>query len=74
MCDKFEANLQAKLYDKKFNLNKVSDKILRDERVVALNNKGYNKVCELFLQNNKQHYDGVFKQLAEILEKLEKFI
>lgn len=71
-CDKFEADLQSKLYEGHYNLEKVDNHILNDERMIALNKKGFNKVSQYFLQNDKPRYTGVFLELANKLEKLEK--
>jgi len=71
-CDKFEADLQAYLYQKDFQLDKVSQNIWEDKRIINLKNHGYNKICELFLQNDKIKFSGVILEMAENLEKMEK--
>jgi len=71
-CDKLEADLQAYIYEGHYDLEKVSDKMTNDERVVALNQKGFNKVSQLFLQNDKHYFSDVFLDLADRLEEKEK--
>ncbi|MDD4111249.1 MAG: HD domain-containing protein [Clostridia bacterium] len=70
-CDKLEADLQARLYEENFNLKKVADKYLKDERILALNKKGYTKVSQLYLQNDKKLYSNEFLEIANRLEKID---
>jgi len=71
-CDKFEADIQAYLYEKDFQTDKVNKNFWKDERIVKLNSQGYHKICELFLQNDKVKFSDVILEMAENLEKLEK--
>jgi len=71
-CDKFEADLQAYLYQDNFQIDKVSKNIWEDDRIQKLINQGYSKICELFLQNDKPKFKGVILEMAEELEKMEK--
>ena len=71
-CDKFEADLQARLYEANFNLNKVSPQVKNFPKIQELNKLGYTDVCELFLQNDKPKFSGEFLEMANFLEKLEK--
>lgn len=71
-CDKMEADLQAYFYEGHFDWKSVPDNMKNDERVLALRNKGFNKVSELFLQNDKHYFSDIFLDLANRLEEKEK--
>ena len=71
-CDKFEADLQAYYYRDNFNLDKVEDRLKEDSRILAMQEKGYKCVEEYFLQNDKIKYDGIFAEMTNYLEELEK--
>ena len=71
-CDKFECDLQARLYEGKFHLDKVDKKIMTDPRTVALVDKGFNTGSQIFLQHSKPRYQGIFLELANKLEEMEE--
>jgi 5'-deoxynucleotidase YfbR-like HD superfamily hydrolase len=71
-CDKLEADLQARLYEGNFNLEEVSDKYLKSERITDLTRKGFNKVSQFFLQSDKKLYQGEFLEIANRVEEIEK--
>lgn len=71
-CDKFEADLQSWYYKDNFCIDKVDREILNDSRIVALQEKGYNRICDWFLQNDKKHYEDHFIEMANYLEELQK--
>ena len=71
-CDKFEADLQARLYESNFNIEKVSQSVKNFPKIQELNKLGYTDVCELFLQNDKPKFSGIFLEMADFLEALEK--
>ena len=72
MCDKFEADLQARLYEGKYAISDVEDRFFKDQRTIDEINAGYDTVSEQFLQNDMPRYDGVFKEMADYLKYIEK--
>jgi len=52
MCDKLEANIQAKIYDEKGygDIHNPNNKtLLKDQRIIDLMNKGAISISDLFL-------------------------
>lgn len=71
-CDKFEADLQARLYEGKYAIDKVDDRFFKDPRTIEAINAGFNTVSEQFCQNDKPKFDGIFLQMANYLQDIEK--
>ena len=71
-CDKFEADLQARLYEGHYNIDKVQDRFFVDTRTIEAINNGYDTVSEQFLQNDYHIYENEFKELADYMAKVEK--
>lgn len=69
-CDKFEADLQAYLYRNNFNYDKVNPKFYEDDRIKDFIARGKTEVHQMFIDNDKKHFDGIFMDLAKYLEKL----
>ena len=72
MCDKLEADLQAYIYRDNFNLSKVNPTCLKDERIKEMIKKGLDRPDKFFLDSDKGKYSGVFSDIANKLEKLER--
>lgn len=70
-CDKLEADLQAYLYRNNFNYSKVNPKFYEDERIKDFISRGKTEVHQMFIDNDKKHFDGMFKDLAKYLEELD---
>jgi len=73
-CDKLEADLQALIYEKDVNYNKIDKSLKTDERILGWKNEGYSKMSEFFLQSDKAKYEGVFFELSNLLEEMQKKI
>lgn len=69
-CDKLEADLQAYLYRNNFNYDKVNPEFYKDERIKDFIARGKTEVHQMFIDNDKKHFDGIFKDLAKYLEEL----
>lgn len=69
-CDKLEADLQAYLYRNDFNYDKVNPKFYEDERIKDFIARGKSEVHQMFIDNDKKHFEGLFMDLAKELEKL----
>lgn len=69
-CDKFEADLQAYLYRNNFNYDKVNSDFYKDERIKDFIARGKSEVHQMFIDNDRKHYDGIFIELAKELEDL----
>ena len=69
-CDKFEADLQAYLYRNNFNYDKVNPEFYKDERIKDLIARGKTEVHQMFIDNDKNKFYGIFEELANYLEKL----
>ena len=72
MCDKLEADLQAYIYRDNFNMSKVNPTCLKDERIKEMIKKGLDRPDKFFLDSDKGKYSGVFSDIANKLEKLER--
>lgn len=70
-CDKFEADLQAYLYRNNFNYSNVNPEFYKDERIKDFIARGKTKVHQMFIDNDKKHYYGIFNELVNYLENLE---
>ena len=70
-CDKFEADLQAYLYRNNFNYNKVNPDFYKDERIKDFIKRGKTEVHQMFIDNDKKNFEGIFIALANQLESLE---
>ena len=71
MCDKFEADLQSKVYDESKCFDLTSDKNknnLEDSRIKNMTNKGINTVSGYFIGNDYNKYDAIFKNMADYLK------
>ena len=71
MCDKLEADLQAYINRKNFNYDKVNPKFYEDERIKEMFAKGKTEVHQMFIENDKKIFEGIFTDLAEYLEKMD---
>ena len=69
-CDKLEADLQAYLYRNNFNYDKVNPKFYEDERIKDFIARGKNEVYQMFIDKDKNHFEGIFMDLAKNLEEL----
>ncbi len=69
-CDKLEADLQAYLYRNNFNYDKVDPKFYEDDRIKDFMSKGKTKVHQMFVDNDKKYYDGIFIELVKALEDI----
>ena len=69
-CDKFEADLQAYLYRNNFNYDKVNPEFYKDKRIQDLIARGKTEVHQMFIDNDKSKFYGIFEDLANYLEKL----
>ena len=69
-CDKFEADLQAYLYRNNFNYDKVNPDFYKDKRIKDFIARGMTEVHQMFIDNDKKYYDGIFVELAKKLEDL----
>lgn len=73
MCDKLEADIQAKLYCEEncIDINNDSNKeLLKDERVKKLLDKGAKTVADLFIENDKTIYkEKIFEDIANFVQK-----
>ena len=69
-CDKLEADLQAYLYRNNFNYDKVNPKFYDDERIKDFIARGKTEVHQMFIDNDKKNFDGIFMDLAKYLEEL----
>ncbi|MFQ6723713.1 MAG: HD domain-containing protein [Clostridia bacterium] len=70
-CDKFEADLQAYLYRNNFNYDKVNPDFYKDERIKDFIARGKVQVHQMFIDNDKKYFDGIFTELAKQLENLD---
>lgn len=70
-CDKFEADLQAYLYRNNFNYDKVNPNFYEDERIKDFIARGKSEVHQMFIDNDKKYYEGIFMDLAKYLEGLD---
>jgi putative hydrolase of HD superfamily len=69
-CDKFEADLQAYLYRNNFNYDKVNPNFYNDERIKDFIARGKSEVHQMFIDNDKKYFYGIFNDLARYLENL----
>lgn len=73
MCDKLEADIQAKLYCEENCINvKNNDnkEVLKDERIKKLLGEGAKTVADLFIENDRPIYkEKVFEDIANFVEK-----
>lgn len=73
MCDKLEADIQAKLYCEEncIDINNDSNKeLLKDERVKKLLDKGAKTVADLFIENDRTIYkEKIFEDIANFVQK-----
>lgn len=73
MCDKLEADIQAKLYCEENCINvKNNDnkELLKDERIKKLLGEGAKTVADLFIENDRPIYkEKVFEDIANFVEK-----
>ncbi len=73
MCDKLEADIQAKLYCEENCINvKNNDnkELLKDERIKKLLGEGAKTVADLFIENDRPIYkEKVFEDIADFVEK-----
>lgn len=67
-CDKLETDLQAYLYRNNFNYDKVNPKFYEDARIKDFISRGKTEVHQMFIDNDKKYYDGIFIELAKTLE------
>ena len=72
MCDKLEADIQAYIYRNNFNLEKANPICLNDERILKMNKQGINRVEQYFFENDKAKFSGIFEEMANFLQNLEK--
>lgn len=71
MCDKLEADIQAKIYCEEKSIDMYNDKnahLLQDDRIKGLIEKGAGSVADLFIEYDRQ----VFTE--EIVEHIADFI
>jgi len=71
-CDKLEADLQAYLYRDDFNYNKVNPLFYEDDRIKDFIARGKTKVHQMFIDNDKTYYYGIFNELINELESKDK--
>lgn len=73
MCDKLEADIQAKLYCEEncIDINNNSNKeLLKDERVKKLLDKGAKTVADLFIENDRTIYkEKIFEDIVNFVQK-----
>lgn len=76
LCDKLECDIQAKIYDNNFNIDitKVNKKILNDNKVNKIINKGYKKAGDIFIEYDRSKYENseIFTKLLEELKNIDK--
>ena len=70
-CDKFEADLQAYLYRNNFNYDKVNSEFYKDERIQEFISRGKTEVHQMFLDNDKKCFYGIFEDLSKCLEEMD---
>ena len=70
-CDKFEADLQAYLYRNNFNYDKVNPKFYEDDRIKDFIARGKTEVHQIFIDNDKKNFEGIFLELAKTLESMD---
>lgn len=72
MCDKLEADIQAKLYceEKCLNANKKENAhLLEDERIKKLLQEGNETVADLFIENDRPIYtEKIFENIADFVK------
>ena len=73
LCDKMEADLMAKKYqdEGRFSFDKVSSRILDDERVQAIMSNGANTVADVFIEYDVPKYaeSEIFSELIQFLKE-----
>ena len=69
--DMLDADLQARLYEGHFNIEKVEVRFFKDDRTINAVNQGIDTVSQQFLHNDIPSYIGEFKEFAEFLDELE---
>ncbi len=73
LCDKMEADLMAKKYqdEGRFSFDKVSSRILDDERIQAIMSNGANTVADVFIEFDVPKYtEGkIFSELIQFLKE-----
>ena len=76
-CDKLECDLQAKLYDERFNIKyeDADDKVKNDPRIVKLKERGAKKMSTFFLQSDKAKFPPAPEgEEADLFNEIFKYI
>ena len=61
-------NQVGKIID--FNYDKVNPEFYKDERIKDFISRGKTEVHQMFIDNDKKYYNGIFMDLAKYLEEL----
>ena len=73
LCDKMECDLQAKKYcdEGRFQIENVSDDILKDERIQSIISSGATTVAEIFIEYDKKRYkeNEIFSDMIKFLKQ-----
>lgn len=73
MCDKLEADIQAKLYCEEGNMdikNRKNAQLLKDERIEKMLKNGETTIADLFIENDRPIFtDKVFENIVDFVKK-----